>query len=1040
MKFMEFFLRSRTGANVVMLLVVGLGLLAYSRLQRETFPSSDMDMIRVTAKYEGASPEDVERSVLNLIEEECTGVEGFKSLSGNAGEGRAVVTLELTDGTDTDAVLTDLRDRVGQIASFPEGVEDVVVSEVKRKDVVATLVLAGDVPEGVLKLHAERLREELITRRIATEVHLESVRSPEIHITISEELLRKHGLTVAGVAEAIRASSLDRPLGSIHGARGDVLLRIREEKRRPEEFRDVPVGRGADGREILLGTVAGIRRGWEDVEVGARYNGRPAVIVQVNKTGDQDTTVVAEGVRKYIVAFGEELPPGLELHLFKDQSVRINDRLGIILENGALGLVLVFLVLWFFTEIRIAFWVSWGIPVAFLGTLFVMYLVGISLSMITMFGLLIVLGMIVDDAVVVSENIFTHFRKGKTAFEAAAIGTREVFWPIVASSVTTIGAFIPLMYVTGRMGRTMGALPWVVVAALLVSMVEVFLSLPKHLEHGMKRVEKKRPAPNRVRAWIEAGVEAFVERWVGPVSAGLLRYRYWVLGSAAGLVIACVGLLVGGRLGFTFFPTPDTNSIVARVRYPIGTPLNTTSAMVSEIEKALETVEGKLGSPGEPLVERVLVRFGETSLDSDRGGHLAQVQVELRDAEQRSVTSDKVLALWKKSTRILPGVRSLSFARLEKGVGGKELDVRLVGNSWRDLESASDYLRRELASLPGVSNLETDLRPGKREVQLRVDAEGRRLGLTAASLASQVRASFFGAVVHRYHEGSDETTVRVFYPKPGRRGAEDLLNLTVELRGEGGVAVRAPLARVASIELVRGWAELQHLDRRRTVAVTGEIDERVTTAGKVLAAARSTLLVEIPKRYPGVRVRLEGQSATQRETFDSLQFGAIIGFLVVFGVLILVMDGWGAPFLILAIIPMGLVGMILGHLVMGYNLIMLSVMAGVALGGVVVNDAIILMDFYGKERDRTGDPVEAAVTAVKRRFRPIVMTTVTTVAGLLPMLLETSIQAQFLIPMAITLAFGLTTGTLGTLVVFPALLMAVEDVRSWIGGRGSEGP
>jgi multidrug efflux pump subunit AcrB len=1033
-KLITFFLKSRTGANVVMLLIVGLGVLALTRLQRETFPSSDMDMLRVTARYEGASPEEVERTVLNLIEEECIGITGFKSVSGTATEGRAIVIVELVEGTDRGATLIDLRDRIGQIKGFPAGVDEVVVSEVTRRDSVATLVISGDVPEAVLKHHAERFRDALITTRVATEVDLESVRAPEIRIALSESLLRKHNLSIASVAAAIRATSLNLPLGSIHAPRGDYLLRIREERRHPREFLNIPVGRGTDGREIFLGTIAEVTRGFEEVEVGARYNGKRAVIVQVNKTGDQDTIAVAAGVESYVQAFRRQLPPGLDISIFTNQSRKIRDRLTLLVKNGAMGLVLVFLVLWFFTEVRVAFWVSWGIPVSFLGTLFVMYLLGLTLNMITMFGLLLVLGMIVDDAVVVSENIFTRFRKGEKAFDAAANGTKEVLWPTIASSLTTIGAFIPLMFVSGRMGRTMGALPWVIIAALLVSLIESFICLPKHLQHAMPRLEGGRPKRNRVRAAIEGWLDSFVERVVGPVSVRLLRWRYWVLGGAALALLASAGLLLGGRLGFTFFPTPDTNSIVARVRYPLGTGAATSTQMVSELEAALKKVEAKLGSPEKPLIERVLVRFGETSLDTDKGGHLAQVQVELRDAEHRSVTSDEVLAAWEQLCAVRPGVASLSFARLEKGVGGKELDIRLVGNSWKQLKAAAGYLKRELSSVPGVSSIEMDLRPGKREMTLRVNPEGSRLGLTAAALAGQVRAAFFGVVVQRFHQHGDETTVRVLYPEGARRSIDDLRNLTITLSGAGGEALRVPLLRVASVEHGRGWAELNHLDRQRAVALTGKVDERMTTAGKVIRALGPALTTEIPKKFPGVQVKLEGQRATQAETFKSLQFGAVIGLLVVFAVLILVMDSWGTPLLVLSLVPMGIVGMLLGHLLMGYNLIMLSVMAGVAMGGVVINDAIILVDFFKQERSRTGDFHEALVSAVKRRFRPIVITTITTVAGLLPMLIETSIQAQFLIPMAITIAFGLMTGTLGTLVVLPSLMQVVEDARSLFSG------
>jgi multidrug efflux pump subunit AcrB len=428
-------------------------------------------------------------------------------------------------------------------------------------------------------------------------------------------------------------------------------------------------------------------------------------------------------------------------------------------------------------------------------------------------------------------------------------------------------------------------------------------------------------------------------------------------------------------------------------------------------------------------VERVLIRLGETSIDTDKGGHLAQIQVELRDAELRSVTSDEVLAVWEKSTKIKPGVKSISFARLEKGVGGKELDIRLVGESWQQLEQASRSLMKELTQVAGVSNLETDLRPGKHELIVEVNPEGSRLGLTSANLAEQVRAAFLGVIVQRFQEEGEETVVRVIYQEQERQSIENLRNLTISIIGKEGRIIRTPLLQVATIQQEQGFSQLNHLDRQRAVAVTGEIDERITTAGKVMALLTPTLKEKIPKLFPGVMVRIEGQRATQRETFDSLLFGAGIGLMLILSILALVMDSWSGPFFILSIIPTGIIGMIFGHWVMGYNLTVLSIMAGVAMGGVGVNDSIIFMEFFVKERLST-DTEEALITTVKRRFRPILITTVTTVAGLLPMLMETSIQAQFLIPMAITLSFGLITGTIGTLVVLPSLIMIFDDIRS----------
>ena len=513
MKLISFFLKSRTGAYVVMLLILGLGLLATVQIRRETFSSSDLDMIKVSARYEGATPVEVEEAVLRPIEEQCIGIEGFKSISGNASEGLASATIELKEGTDIDSAFIDLRDRIEKIKNFPDGVEDIIVSEVKRKDPVATLIIYGRAPERTLKHYAEVLRDELIINRIATEVVLEAVRAPEILISVTEDRLRQYGITIGQLADAVKAASLDLPLGIIHSERGDFLLRIREQKRDPREFLRIPITRGPEGGEVTLAALAEIARGWEDVEIGARYNGQRAVIVQVNKTETQDTVITADAVRSYLDGFRTGLPAGIHVDVFVDQSIRIKDRLNILVENGIMGLVLVFLVLWFFTGIKTAFWVALGIPVSFLGTIFVMYVSGMTLNMITMFGLILVLGMIVDDAVVVSENIYSQFRKGEGRYEAAYKGSTRVFWPILASSLTTIGAFVPLMFVTGSMGRTMGSLPWVVIVALVVSLIESFFSLPKHIEHGLGSDYAAQKRPFALRPKLTPVLRCSLKKW-----------------------------------------------------------------------------------------------------------------------------------------------------------------------------------------------------------------------------------------------------------------------------------------------------------------------------------------------------------------------------------------------------------------------------------------------------------------------------------------------------------------------------------------------
>ncbi len=1031
MKLIDIFLKSRTAANVLMIGVICLGLIALTQIRRETFPSSELDTLRVTAQYKGASPEEVENSVLRLIEERCTGIRGFKSVEGSATEGRAIVNVELVEGTNTLAALIEMRDQVNQITGFPPGVEDIIVTEVRRRDMVQTLVVYGDVPENVLKAYGEKLRDELLTRRIATEVAVEAVRRPEIHILVPEAKLREYGLTMDDVAHRVAQSSLNAPIGEISTTGGKFLLRIKDEKHKPGEFLSIPIVTSPGKSEVLLGAIAKVERTWEEVEVSARYNGKPAVIIQVDKNDRQDTISVAKAVNRHLAEYREKLPEYIQVEVFRDQSQRIGQRLGILVENGIIGLILVFFVLWFFTSSRVAFWVTWGIPVSFLGTIFAMWIVGHTLNMITMFGLLMVLGMLVDDAVVIAENIFTRRQRGESLFDASSRGVKEVFWPVIASSLTTIGAFIPLMFVGGRMGRTMGALPWVVVAALILSAIEAFLSMPRHLKHAVEELPRGRGPDKGIRARINGVIEIVSEKWIGRLSAIILKGRYWVLGASLAVLLVTAGMLISGRILFTFFPTPDTNSIIARVRFPVGTPAAVTAAQVSELESALKKVESKLGAMEDKdkrLIQRVLVRLGETTVHTVRGGHLAQVEVELRDAESRNVTSNKVISAWRKQTVRVPGVSTLTFGQAERGVGGRELDIRLVGKSWRDLNSAAEDVSKTLATIRGVSNVDTGLRPGKVELRLRVNEQGRMLGLTAASLAGQVRNAFQGVVAARFQDEYEEVTVRVVYPRATRVAIDDLHNLTITLSDGMAPVKRLPLLEVAELQRVRGWAEHTHLDQERCIAITADIDEQVTTSGKTMESLQPLLQRGIPKKYPGVRVRMEGQRATQKETFESLGLGAIFGISAVLLILVLVTGSWKLPFLVLSIVPIALAGAVWGHVLMGYKLTMLGSMASIGLAGVVVNDAILFLEFYRKDRNSNALASEALVNAVKSRFRPIIMTTVTTVAGLLPMLTETSIQAQFLIPMAITLSFGLMAGTVGTLILLPALLQIFEDM------------
>ena len=1022
-------------ANLLMIVIVVVGGMSAYNLKRETFPQISFDIVQVMTVFPGATPEEVEESIVVKIEEAIKSVEGIQDIFSNAHENSGVVLARLKPGMDNRRVLEDIQSEVEKIDTFPEDAEPPRYEELSERRKVINIAIYGDQPERTLKEVATRVRDDLLASEFISQVRLVGTRDYEISIEVSEESLRRHGLTFEEIRQVVQRSSLNLPGGSIKTPTQDIVVRTAGQRYTGLEFALLPLLTRADGTVVTLDEVAQVSDGFVDAWRIGRFNGTPSVLVSVFRTNEEDALIISDAVRAYVDEQAPQLPEGLSMSVWADDSAVTKGRLELLSRNGLQGLFLVLLSLWLFMNLRLAFWVAVGLVVALLGGLWILDLYGGTLNMITMFAFIMALGMLVDDAIVVGENIYSHWRRGKPPVQAAIDGASEVAVPVIGAVSTTVAAFVPLFIMEGILGKFVAVMPVAVVAALLGSLLECMVILPPHLAHALPEGGYQAPKrglrrlAQRIRGSIDNALGWFIGRVYVPVLRRAMAWRLVVAAAAVAILMLMFGLLLGGHLSFELFPDRDTDTIIARVTMPQGTPLAQTAATTTRLESAARRLDDHF-RPADPdavgVVEQIMTVVGiNTDFEPEVGSHVGEVTVQLLAAEERGISSVLLADKWRDLSGDLPDALELIFMSEDIFPVGKPIEVRLMGDDFVEMREAAARLEAELGTYPGVLDISNDFRPGKMEVQLALKPAGRVLGITLADLAGQVNQGFYGAEALRLQRGRDDVKVMIRYPEAERRSLGDLDN--IRIRTPNGSEV--PFNEVATATLRRGLSVIKRSDRQRALSVTAEVDSTKANAEKILADLDGDFLPRLLADYENLRYSFEGQHKETQRSVGSLFRGFTIAMLLVYTILAVIFRSYAQPLVVMAIIPFGLIGAVVGHFIMGHVLSLISLFGLVALSGVLVNDSLVLVDFINRVRRRGVPLLDAVLTGGQQRFRAIVLTSVTTVAGLSPILFEKSVQAQFLIPMAISMSFGLMGATLLVLILVPALYMLLDDVQ-----------
>ena len=1027
------FARHRTAANILMMLMVVVGVLGLARMNTQFFPTFGVDWISVSVTWPGASAEDIDANIVAAVEPEVRFLDGVKRVVSQSVEGIGSIVVEFEPGTDLDTALANVENAVSRVATLPEESEKPVVNRIYAYEGIGNVVISGPFSEAALRAYAKDIRERLLAAGV-DKVDLFGSRREEIWVEVRAGHLRQLDLTLGDIAARIGTSSADLPSGIVPAGTNKQIRSIGL-ARSVEEIGQVEVIARQDGAKVHLRDIAAIGERFNERDAIAFRAGYPAIELQVRRAPTSDALEQAAILDTFIEELQPTLPPTLVVEHYDDVAELIDDRIDMLLRNGAGGLALVIVVLFVFLSARVAFWVTVGIPVSLLATLGVMMLTGQSINMVSLFALIMAVGIIVDDAIVVGEHAVTQRAAGAGAVEASERGARRMLAPVMAATLTTAAAFLPLFMVSDVIGQMIQAIPLVMVAVLVASLIECFLVLPGHLRVAL-RADPRRE--NRFARWFNPRFDAFRDGLFTRVVRSCVAWRYLTVSVALALLLLFAGLVAGGRISFVFFPSPESDAVLANVTFVEGTRRETTIAMVDELGRALQEAEAELTGGAGGLVVMSLGQVGKPAVRPNTfflgtGDHVGGMRVELQLSDRRAVRTQTLIEEWRSRVRPLPGLVTMTILERQAGPPGREIDIRVTGDDLPALKAAAGEVRALLDRFPGVSDIEDDTPYGKQEAILTVTPRGRALGFTTESAAGQVRASFEGVIAKRFARGDDEVTIRVRLP-------HDELTESDLRRGyvRSPAGVEVPLSEVVGFDEKTGFASIRREDGRRMVAVTAEIDESITTTAEILAALQAEGLPEIMQRH-GVGVLLRGKAEEQATTFADMKTGAMVGLLAIYLILAWVFASYTRPFTVMAVIPFGAVGAIAGHFVLGFDLTVLSMVALLGLSGIVVNDSIILVRAI-QDRLEAGEPLmDALVGGARDRLRAVILTSVTTIFGLLPLLFETSLQAQFLKPMAVTVVFGMIGVTPIVLILVPSLLAIQGDIAAVFRGAGAAG-
>jgi len=1097
------FARHPNAANLLMVLMIIVGIFSLGKINTQFFPTVDRDEVSVSVSWPGASPEDVEKNILELVEPQVRFIDGVDNMISYAREGSGTISLEFVQGTDMKQAVADVDTAVKTVTNLPEESDTPEVSKRPFFDRVARLSVSGDVPESTLRFYAKRIRDDLIERGI-DKVQMLGMRDEELHVEISERELRRLGLSIADVSAAIAGNSRDLPSGQIKGG-VEKQIRALADVDDPASLHNIEIRSFASGEKVLLGDVATIKRGFEDGATRGLSDGNPAIQLTIERALSADTLNTAKILEEYLADVGDSMPPGIELRKYEVRADRLVERISLLFWNGIYGLALVVITLFLFLNARIAFWVAAGIPIAMFATIGFMLILGQTINMITLFALIMMLGIIVDDAIVVGEHTASRFEAGDGSFEAAENGANRMLTPVMAAMTTTIAAFAPMLLITGIIGQIMGVMPYVVIAVIFASVIECFLILPGHLAHTLEHKPKRSwsywrqmfiaaiigslliAVTNRLSAdgvdaqglyifdqtmqlrqdyslplfllLIAIGsllVGSFIEgcfwllKKIRPATTshqdGWFRrnfdrgfnafrdgpftwmvnlsyvWRYVTVAVAIASVVALVvGPIRGELVKFVFFPSPEAENLSARLVFNAGIPENEAIEIISEVEAALYRAEDTLSDNGEKLVEAVFTTLGSAGFSS--GDNLAQIRVQLTSSEVRTIRTPDIVKAWRKQVPKMAGARRVAIFASRGGPPGRDIDLEITGGNVSTLKDAATRVIPIVSSLEGVSGVADDLPYGKPELVMELLPRGAGLGFTIEEVGRQVRNAFDGAIPRRFARGDDEITIRVSHSE-AEKDAQYLRNF--ELRSPQGTFV--PLVEVVSLREKQGFTAIQREDGKRIVSVTADLDTEVLTTEKAIELMQAG---EIPTILDGMGLdyHFGGRNEERAKAFADLTVGVYLALAVIYIILAWVFGNYFRPIAIMLIIPFGIVGAVVGHWLLGFQLTILSFIGLLGLAGILVNDSIILVSRLDERLDQGETLHEAAIGASRDRLRAVLLTSLTTIGGLFPLMFEKSLQAQFLLPMAITIVFGLALATLLVLFLVPALIGIGGDIK-----------
>lgn len=1024
------FARNHVAANLLMITIIFSGLFSLlTQIPLEVFPSIETDKISIKVSLRGSTPEDVEQGVAIRIEEAVQDLEGIEKISSRSSEGLASVTIEVESGYDPREMLADIKRRVDAINTFPVDAEKPVVALAQRKHEVLSVTVSGQYGEKEIREFAEKIRDDLLRIPGITQLELSGVRDYEVAIEISQDTLNQYGLSISQVSTTISNSSANISAGNIKTHGGDVLIRSKGQAYRKDEYAKIAIKTHIDGSILTLSDIATIRDDFEETPVRTRFNGNQAAFIDVYRIGKQSAIDVAQKVKSYIDVRQENLPIGYELSYWDDDSQIVKNRISTLTTSALQGGFLVLILLTLFLRPAIAIWVCVGIPVSFMGAFIAMPFFGITLNIMSLFGFILVLGIVVDDAIVTGENIYTHLENAESGEYAAIKGTQEVATPVTFGILTTVAAFLPLAFIEGARGALFAQIPIVVIPVLIFSLIESKFVLPSHLKNIKLRHEKSEPSRfEHFQHQFADGFEGLILKYYQPLLITTLKYKLTTLSLFVGVFIIIVTLITSGWTKFIFFPRIPSETVRVNLTLPTGTPFEVTNKFVIKMANKADVLREKYRDPetNQSIILNILATTGGRGGVSNFGG----VRFEIVPPEQResTITSKELVREWRQLIGTVPGAESLTF-RAEIGRSSDPIDVQLTATSLETLKEVAEKVKARLATHPTVFEIADSLSDGKEELQIELTDQGRALGFTRVEVSRQVRSAFFGAEVQRIQRGRDDVRVMVRLPLNERASVSSLENILITT-AEGG---NVPLSHIATLIPGQSPASINRIDRYRTANVTADID-KINTNMTILQADLKTYLDELIVQYPSVNHSLEGEAKEQRASFSSLGWALLFVFFIIYGLLAIPFKSYLQPLIVMSVIPFGMIGAVMGHWIMGMELTIMSLLGMLALVGVVVNDSLVLVDFINKKRDQMEDRadklMEAVLTAGAARFRPVMLTSLTTFIGLMPLLFEESTQAQFLIPMAVSLGFGILFATFITLILIPVNYMLVEKVKS----------